>query len=318
MERRFTASTSLALALFAAVFAVQVYRAATRPIHSGEAYVYDRFVRPTTRQVFASELPNRDVLYSLLEKRSVGLFHVSPFAVRLPSLLFALLYLQSIWRLGRRLLGTGWFFLPAVALAGLLPLAWGCFNAADGVGTALAMQVCAVQLALSVKPWNLNLSGWCLGLSVAARLEFAVPAVVLALGILGIHRRWAAWTDRVLIPALVAAFALLVLPWSHAHAVSERLPDLTLPETALRMLRASADNGRVQIGASAGIEPIVNFYRAQHRIATWERAGRNLVSGNFDYYLLTRSDVGVIEQRHLIVLYRDAGLVLARRSYDRL
>jgi hypothetical protein len=318
MERRYTASTSLALALFTAVFAVQVYRAATLPIHAREAYVYDRFVRPTTRQVFASELPNRDVLYSVLERRSVGLFHVSPFTVRLPSLLFALLYLRSIWRLGRRLLGTGWFFLPAVALAGLPLTCWGCFSAANGVGAALALQMCAVQLALSVKPENLNLSGVCLGLSVGARLEFAIPAAVLALGILGIHRRWAAWTDRVLITALVAALALLVLPLSHAHAVSETPADLTVPEAALRMLRASVGNSRVQIGASAGIEPIVNFYRAQHRIATWEQAGRNLVSGNFDYYLLTKSDAGLIEQRHLIVLYRDAGFVLARRSYDAL
>src|SRR5271170_6861597 len=99
MARRYTASTKLALSVIAAIFAVEIYQAATRPIGSGEAYLYDRFARPTTRQVLAQELPDRDVLYSLLEKRSVGLFHVSPFSVRLPSVLFGALYLWTVWQI---------------------------------------------------------------------------------------------------------------------------------------------------------------------------------------------------------------------------
>src|ERR1035438_6029642 len=101
MAQRSTASIKVALAVLAAVFAVEVYRAAARPIGNDEAYLYDRFVRPTARQVLASELPDRDVLYSLLEKRSVGLFHVSPFSVRLPSLLFAILYRSEERRVGK-------------------------------------------------------------------------------------------------------------------------------------------------------------------------------------------------------------------------
>ena len=71
MELRSTASTRVLLALLAAVFAMQAYRAAARPIGVGEAYLYDRFVRPTARQVWESELPNRDILYSLLEKHGI-------------------------------------------------------------------------------------------------------------------------------------------------------------------------------------------------------------------------------------------------------
>jgi hypothetical protein len=66
----------------------------------------------------------------------------------------------------------------------------------------------------------------------------------------------------------------------------------------------------------AAVEPIVNFYRAQHRLTTWGRAQRNFASTRMDYYLLPTSDLGWVEQRHLIVLYRDAGLLLAHRSYD--
>jgi hypothetical protein len=317
------------LAFLAAIFAVRAYQAATQPIRPAEAYTYDRFVRPSARQVLAQELPNRDVLYTLLEKRSVGLFHVSPFSVRLPSLLFAILYLWSAWRLARRILGTGWRFFAAVALAGLFALWWGGFARAQGPGAAVALQVCAVQLALSVKPRNLNLAGACLGLSIAACLDFAIPAAALALGFLAVHRRWVLWTDRVLIPAAVVALVFLVLPLSHAHAGSEAPPDLAAsPASAIRALRSIAGNNRVRIGVSPGVEPIMNFYRAQYRLTAWERverwdraapwdrAQRDLAAGDFDYYLLAKPDAGYVDQRHLIVLYRDADFVLARRSYD--
>src|ERR1017187_1874537 len=137
MVSRYTASTKVGLALLAAIFALQAYQSASRPISPVEAYGYDRFVRPTTRQVLARELPNRDVLYSLLEKRSVGLFHVSPFSVRLPGMLFGVLYLWSVWQLARLILGSGWLFLGAIALAGAAALGWGWFGRADGAGTAL-------------------------------------------------------------------------------------------------------------------------------------------------------------------------------------
>jgi len=321
MEQRYTVSTSLVLAFLAAIFAVEVYQAATHPIRAPEAYVYDRFVRPTTRQVLAQELPNRDVLYTLLEKRSVGLFHVSPFSVRLPSLMFAILYFRSAWRLAQRIFGTGWRFLATVTLAGLFSLWWGGFVWAQGQGAALALQVSAAQLALSVKPRNLNLAGACLGLSVAASLDFAMPAAALALGFLAVDRRWVLWTDRILIPATVAALVFLVLPLSHAHAASEAPPDpAASPASAIRALRSSAGDHRVRIGASPAIEPILNFYRAQHRLTTWDRAerwdraGQNPAAGDFDYYLLTRADAGLVDRRHLLVLYRDADFVLAAFS----
>lgn len=317
MASRYIASTKLALGIVAAIFAVEVYQAATQPIGSGEAYLYDRFVRPTTRQVLAQELPHRDVLYSLLEKRSVGLFHVSPFSVRLPSLLFGVLYLWSVWKLASLCFGSGWRLLLAVLVAAAIPLGLGSFPRADGAGTALALIASAVWFAISRK--NLNLAGACLGLAVAARLDFAIPAAILALSFLALTP-WTTWIDRVLIPAIVAAFIFLVLPLSHAHAVPEITPELTgtqaahLP-SALQALRAEAGSSHVRISAIPAAEPIVNFYRAQHRVTTWDRAERDASPEHFDYYLLSASQADWAQQRHLIVLYWDADFLLARRSY---
>ena len=140
----------------------------------------------------------------------MGLFHVSPFSVRLPGLLFGILYLWSVWRLARLFLVAGWVFLVAVVLAALVPLEWDCFFRANGTGTALALQACAIWLAarylkynLDVSPLNLNLSGACLGLSVATRLDFAIPAILLGflfLAAIAVQRKWADWRDRILIP----------------------------------------------------------------------------------------------------------------------
>jgi len=301
------------LACLSAIFALQVYWAATRPIGTGEAYLYDRFVRPTTRQVLASELLDHDVLYSLLEKRSVGLFHVSPFSVRLPSLLFGVFYLWASWylcaswRLTRR-------FPPAVVVMGALPLGWGLFSRADGTGVALAL--CMGAICFAVERKHLNWIGICLGLSISAHVAFAIPALVLALLILAVHRRWSEWCNQVLIPGVVVAWIVLVLPLSHAHAAAEDLPELTAIqsahlESALAALRASAgsehaSSDRVGIAAVPVAEPVANFYRAQHRATNWLHVGTDLASEHFDYYLVSAADEGREAERHLIVIYRDA------------
>ena len=313
MAQRYTVSTRLTLAFAAASFAVQVYQAATQPVRSAEAYLYDRSVRPATRQVLASELPDGDVLYALLEKRSVGLFHVSPFSVRLPALLASILYFWSTWQLAGILPGSRWWFLAAAAI----PLPWGWFVHADGTGMALALMACALLLAVDRR--FLNLVGVCLGLSVAARTSFAIPSVVLGLGILAVQRRWSDWIDRVLIPAVVVALVFLVLPLSHAHAAAENLPELTGSQaahlqSALDVLRTSAGAEHIRIGATPSAEPIANFYRAQHRATNWLRVEKDASLEHFDYYLLWAADAGRAGERHLIVLYRDADFLLAQRS----
>jgi hypothetical protein len=243
---------------------------------------------------------------------------VSPFAVRLPALLFGLLYLWSAWRLARVLLSSGWLFLATMAVAAAVPLGWNGFVRADGAGAALALMVCAVWLAVEQK--HLNPVGICIGLSISAQMSFAIPSVAVGLAILAIQRRWTDWIDRVLIPATVVTSIFLILPLSHAHAAVETTPELTERQaahlqSALGALRASAGADRIRIGASPSAEPIVNFYRAQYRANTWERAERDLTPEHFDYYLLQGTGAELVDQRHLIVLYRDVDFLLARKSY---
>ncbi len=304
MERRSIVLTKLALG---AIFAVQIYQAATRPISSGEAYIYDRFVRPPLHQVLVQELPDRDVLYALLEKRAVGLFHVSPFSVRIPSLPFGLLYLWCIWQISRP-------FPIAAVFGAAVPLAFGWFAQGDGTGAAVALMVCAIRLAIDRK-----MAGVCLGLAVAARLDFAIPAAIVAVGILTIQRDWNDWTDRVLIPGAVVSLMILVLPLSHAHAAAESTPELTPSQaahlqSALSVLRASAGTKPVRIAATPAAEPVVNFDRARWRANTWERAVRTEPGEGFDYYLLPASREEWSRERHLIVLYRDGDFLLAQRG----
>lgn len=306
MELRYTVLTRVALAALAVVFALQVYRAVERPIGTREAYLYDRFVRPTARQVWESELPNGDVLYSLLEKRSVGLFHVSPFAVRLPSVLFGALYLWTVWSLAR-----GWW--PMLVLI-VLPVLWDGFSRAEGAGVALALSLFAVELVWSRK--YINWIGICLGLSIAAKMTFVIPAGATAVAILLIQRHWKQWCNTVLIPAAVTSLIVLVLPLSHAHAASSELVDLSEEQakqvqSALASLRSAAAGKSIRIAAVPSVEPIVNFYRAQHRATTWERASLDDPAKKFDYFLLSGVDATSLEHRHLIVLQQDGDFVLA-------
>ena len=316
MEPRYTVSTRLALTALAAILGFQIYEAVTFPIGGDEAYLYDRFVRPTIRQVLSSELPNRNVLYSVLEKRSVGLFHVSPFAVRLPGILFGILYLWSIWKIANALLGVGWRFAAGVMIAGALPLYFGWFAHGTGTGAAMSLLVCAISLA--VRGQNLNLIGALIGLSICTSTISAIPGALVAVSMLAISRRWWTWCNQVLIPSSVVVWMVLVLPMSHAHTAAEASPGLTRSQAAhlreaLDTLRASAGQDHVRIAAVATAEPIVNFYRAQHRANGWERAARGYSSGQFDYYLLSASDSDWASARHLIVLHQDADFLLARQ-----
>ncbi len=328
MRPLYIASTKLALVFLAAIFGLEGYLAITEPIRTSEAYLYDRFVRPSTRQVFAQELPQRSVLYALLEKRSVGLFHVSAWSVRLPALLAGIMYLAAAWRLASRLLGYGRSFVVAVVAAGLAPLPWDCFSRADGVGLSLALALAAVaagtEYLLSdeqVPSKTLNFTGACLGFCITARYDFWLPVAAIAaafLAVLAWRRQTMDWVERLLVPAVATAFILLVLPASHSHAAGEVTPELSRSDAgrlqvALAVLRANAGSQPVQIAASPGIEPVANFYRAQHRLATWGRVTRDM-AGESGYYLAAGAGGELLLNHHLLVLYRDADLVLARRD----
>jgi len=153
---------------------------------------------------------------------------------------------------------------------------------------------------------------------MVARLEFLWPAIGLGLILLAVDRRWREWTDRVLIPAVVTALIILVLPISHAHAPPEATPQLSALDAgwlpvALATIHPLTAGSTVRIAADPAVEPVVNFYRAQHRLTNWERATRGIEAEGSDYYLLPGSAAEFVRDRHLLVLSRDANFVLARR-----
>jgi len=315
MESRSIESINkVALALLAAVFALNVYRAATQSITVPEAVAFDRWIRPPLRDILPQPYdPANHILITLLIKRTVALFRLSEFSFRLPSLLGDALYLWVAYRLSRRLLGTGRLFLAALALMSLAP-----------PSLALALFTWAIELMLTP---NLNLAGICLGLSAASDLAFLLPAIALATAFLIVTlvrepARWLAVAERFVIPTVVTGFVFLAIPLSHAQATSLHLWQLPIPHwpqdsgarSLVQALRRDAVGRHVEIGASPGLEPILTFYRACYRLSNWEPMRHKPLTGNFDYYVLDRHDATLVSERHLQVIYRGPALLLARSS----
>jgi hypothetical protein len=299
-NRLLTRAARLALAVIVAVFTGEAWLAAVRPVTPAEALAYDRFVRPPMSETLHQPSRNPDVLYTLLEKRSVGLFRVSEFSIRLPALLAGGWYLWAIWRLCRR-------SVLVVALA-VAPLAWQCFSTANGLGLALALAAWALESA----PKKLNWAGVCLGLAVAAHLAFAIPAAMLAAIVVWRNFRWHLAVEGFLIPALVTSFILLVLPLSLAPDTPSAPPELTSAEVngvraAVEVLRRECGTKPIRVGASAAVAPVLSFYRSRFRLASWQFS-----DAAADYYVLPESGAGLADHGQLTVLHRDGGVVLAR------
>src|ERR1019366_5599196 len=82
--------------------------------------------------------------------------------------------------------------------------------------------------------------------------------------------------------------------------------------TLAKTLRDRARGGSPKIGVSLAAEPIMSYYRTRYRQANWQPIEPQPLTGVYDFYVLTPADAPLIEQRHLHVIYRDAGLTLAQ------
>lgn len=360
----------VAAVLLVGLFAVNVYRAATQSITTEEAATFERWVRPPLRDVIPQPYdPNNHILNTVLIKRAVGLFRLSEFSFRLPSLLGGALYLWVAYRLSRRLLGTGSLALAGVVLLSLHPLVLDYLSAARGYGMALAFWMWSLEFLLDGR--RLSLAGVCLGLSPAASLAFLWPATALGIALVAARRASIQIVEQFAIPAVVTGFIILAIPLSHAQAgnLSDHpglafifvppasLAALTVvrkvdwkpltfgaigvagmlalwylsqfrvgfygpwPQDAgakslVQVLRRDADGATVEIGASRGVEPILSFYQARYRQSNWKPLQHRPVTGDFDYYVLRDDDAGLAAERHLDVLYRVPGMLLARKSRD--
>jgi hypothetical protein len=81
---------------------------------------------------------------------------------------------------------------------------------------------------------------------------------------------------------------------------------------AMQAIRRDAGSRNIRIGVSDTLETILNFYRARHHIENWAPVERRPLTESYDYYFLGSRDAKLVDQRHLTVLYRDFGLIVAR------
>jgi hypothetical protein len=74
----------------------------------------------------------------------------------------------------------------------------------------------------------------------------------------------------------------------------------------VRAQHESTPERRVRIGASWELEPGINFYRAMWRLAWIDPVFRESPDADYDYYLLLRDDISLVERRRLTLLLRDS------------
>jgi hypothetical protein len=227
MEPTSTASIKTARWFLAALLAVNLYRAMTQSVTPGEAWNYDRFIGPSCTEALSRFDVNNHVLNTLLVRISTARFHLTELSLRLPSLLAGVLYLWVVFRMARRWFGDGPAFLAVVGLLTLNPIVVDALSEARGYGMALASWMLALELILeSVQSFSLqklNLAAICLGLSVAAALPFAAPAVAL----LAVFLLWSKTTGgagasacqfvNLALIFFLTAFVLLAIPLNHAE-----------------------------------------------------------------------------------------------------
>jgi hypothetical protein len=263
MEPTSTASIKTARWFLAALLAVNLYRAMTQSVTPGEAWNYHRFIAPEWADALAGFDVNNHVLNTLLVRISTARFHLTELSLRLPSLLAGGLYLWVVFRMARRWFGDGLPFLAVIGLLTLNPLVVDALSEARGYSMALACWMWALEMILeSVESFSvqkLNLSAMCLGLSMAASLAFAAPAIAL----LVVFLLWSRSSGRAGASAcqpgalalifLLTAFVLLAIPLNHAEWKTLAVGATSLRQTINEINALSLGTSLKVVGAMARV-----------------------------------------------------------------
>jgi len=209
-----------AIVFLTALFALNVYRAATQSFITDEAYSWRLYIGAEPFNLFRQYDANLHVLHTLLTWASVRLFGLSELTFRIPSLLACAAYFAAVYRLCGLAFGASPMFLLGSCLLTLNPLIEDHMSVGRGYGLALACFAWAFAEALGSfrnEPRWPRLALF-LALSVAANLTFLFPAAALlaivTLVLLRNGSRFAAITRELLGPWLVLTFLFLVLPFS--------------------------------------------------------------------------------------------------------
>lgn len=215
----------IGMALIGLLFAINVYRAAIQSCTVDEAFTFNEFAsKPLSRILTAPYDANNQVLHTILCHWVMQFFGVSELTLRMASLLGGLLFMVMCYRLCRLYFGTSWLFLSTLGLLILNPFTLDYLSVARGYGLAAGLLLLAIdQLSrvLLEGAWEerrLARASFALGLSVAANLTFAVPAIALVLIFLHLEmwegrglRFWDA-VNHLILPGATAALLILLLP----------------------------------------------------------------------------------------------------------
>ncbi len=194
----------LAGLLLAAVFGMNVYRAAKQPITHDEALTYHGFVAVPFHRLITHFDANNHLVNTLGCRLTTSVLGVSEIAMRLPSLAGGLAYLTAVLLLCRSAFGQGLLFLTAVALLSLNPFVLDYLSIAHGYGLALGFLFWGMyhlDQFLGEEAWRpghpdrrrrLVGGAVCLALAVCSNLTFSTIAASLAATFLAItcERGW--------------------------------------------------------------------------------------------------------------------------------
>lgn len=184
-----------AVGLLGALWFTTIYRAATQAISHDEGVMFEWFQAGPWSQVFGSEFANHHPLTVLLSRVSIGIFGLSEFSQRLPSVVGAVVYFYAVFRICAFLLGEGALFLLGVALLSLNPFLLDYLCLARGYSLGLAFFMYALyQLMLYLSATRgaenpnriLNKAGIAAGLSVGCNVIMVFPAGALGLAFFAI------------------------------------------------------------------------------------------------------------------------------------
>lgn len=180
-----------------ALFGLIVYRAAHQSIAHDEAVSYNLFAAFGPQTILLTFHSNNHTLGTFLMWLSTTLFGLSVFAVRLPALLGALIYLSSAERLCNLAFKKTAFYALALLVLTASPFLLDYLSMARGYSLALGFMLLAVyyawKRAVSVSPAGLlheAMISIVVALSVSANLSFAFPnaALLLACAVLVVLR----------------------------------------------------------------------------------------------------------------------------------
>lgn len=195
-----------------ALFAVQVYRAATQSITVDEARVYIDFIRPDPPALLNQYEAAHHVLQTYLSWLFVKAWGGSEIVLRIPALLACLAYFAFAYRFSVRLFSGGPLLFAAVLALASNVLILDHLSLARGYGVALALFAWAFLAAMDRR---LFAAGILSGLAVAANLTFLIPVCALAVVITLTGPRHRTLLTEYAGPAFVTGALLLMLPLSH-------------------------------------------------------------------------------------------------------